>query len=311
MLRKLSILIGLGAMAIIGIAGSATAQDAKPAPAGCFGALMEDGTGDAGLQGIPAPLLGDNMDIKGGWFRWITGKDGKPQLVADVHVANLDTAVTPGWNAHTWWVRYMVGETTHFVVAQLNSDGSWAWHQGTDASDGYSIEGATTGRVFEGADGIIEIDIKQRVAGKTLSSAHITSRPAMTQGGQPILSPSSDRAPDSGGADDWEANPCDPPAAPTGPDAPAPAALDVTARKAKLAGKTVKVALSGNASKLTGKLMKGSKTVAKGKLPKLAGKATMKLKGSKKLKKGSYTLALTGTNGDGAAARKSLPVKAR
>lgn len=305
MLRRLVLLAALAALVVVVTGTNAGAQDARPAASGCFGALITDDAGDQ------APF-GTNMDLKGGWFRFTKGKDGKPQLVADIQVANLDKAVTPGWNAHTWWVRFRVGDATQFVVGQLNSDGTWAYHYGADGSDGYAIEGASTGRVYEGADGIIEIDVKQKVAGKTLGQPHITSRPAMTLSGQPFLTPSSDRAPDSGGAEDWDAIPCDPVAtAPTTPPVTTPATLDVTAGKAKLKGKTVSVALSGSATKLSARLLRGSRTVAKGRLASLAGKATLKLKASKKIKKGVYKLALAGTTSGGAKASKTLSVRVK
>jgi hypothetical protein len=235
--------------------------------------------------------------------------------VADIQVANLDKAVAQGFNAHTWWVRFQVGEQTQFVIGQLNSDGSWAFHHGSDGEDGYLIEGPTTGRVFEGPDGIIEVDVKQRVAGKTLSAPHITARPAVTQGGQPILTPSADRAPDSGGGDDWEAAPCaapalgQPPTTPAAPPAAAP--LDVTAGRAKASGKTISVALTGEATRLTARLAKGTKTVAKGKLAKLAGRATLKLKSSRKVKKGAYTLTLTGVTATGQTSTRAYSVRVR
>jgi hypothetical protein len=307
--RKLAVLASAAALAAAALTGSAGAQDAKPTPSGCFGGTITDDTGDQ------APF-GANMDVKGGWFRYITGKDGKPQLVADIQVANLEKSVTPGWNAHTWWVRFQLGEETQFVIGQLNSDGSWAFHYGADGEDGYAIAGPTTGRAFEGPDGIIEVDIKQKAAGKLLGAPHITARPAMTQGGQPILTPSADRAPDSGGGEDWEAKPCGAAAEVTPPPigggtAPAPAALDLAAGKAKLSGKTVSVALTGQATKVTGTLAKGSKTLARGKLAKVAGKATIRLRGSKKIKKGSYTLTLTGITSGGQSATKALAVKLR
>lgn len=305
MRRLISAAGGLTAALLISPVAPAAAQGEKPAPAGCFGGVMDDGTGDTSLNGAPFPGLPANLDVKKAWFRVLSPE----RAVVDIQVAELDKTVTSGWDAHGWWARYTIGDARMFVLAQVDSAGTWTFFTGSDGDDGYLIGAPTTGRTFEGPDGIIEIDLPDTAVGSKLSTPHVTARTHRTMDGQPIFSPSADRAPDgTGSGKDFDAQPCGP-VAPSGPAQAAPAALDVKAGSAKRSGKAVTVNLTGQATKLKGNLVKGGKTVAKGSLAKLAGKGRIKLTGPKSIAKGSYTLRLTGTDAAGRPASRSLKLK--
>jgi hypothetical protein len=157
-----------------------------------------------------------------------------------------------------------------------------------------------------------------------------------------------DRAPNEGSGKSWTIADCPPtgsaspgPTGATGPTGPAvigptgpsggppsgggpsqvvqPGKLNVKAKSAlgsaKKAAKKKKAFanLTGQATKITATLYKGSfakpKIYGKGKLARLSGKAKLKLKLSKKVKKGKYALTLIGTNPDGTRAEKSFKVK--
>ena len=77
--------------------------------------------------------------------------------------------------------------------------------------------------------------------------------------------------------------------------------------------KRATVKLTGSATKIDAILYKGNlakpKTYGKGKIAKVSGKAKLKLKITKKLKKGGYLLTLIGTNPDGQRAARTFKVK--
>jgi hypothetical protein len=106
-------------------------------------------------------------------------------------------------------------------------------------------------------------------------------------------------------------------ALPAGPPAPAqpqqPAGPQLTIRtrsaSARRASRGLKVGITSNQA-MTGiaaRLVKGEKTVAKGSLATLDGNGTVTVKG-KRLKRGRYTLIVTGTGPDGARATASAPL---
>ena len=160
--------------------------------------------------------------------------------------------------------------------------------------------------------------------------------PSPTRG----LSTAIDTAPDNGepgvGGKLWKVGPCPsdgsvpagstppppgtptaPPPNPTPPPAPAPAPkpgaqsqvsgplpVKVLTKRAKRLkkGKRLKIQLSSSEpiTKLAAQLRKGSKVVAKGKLARLSGKGTLKLKLTTKLGKGKYVLDIAGSDARGA-----------
>ena len=89
-----------------------------------------------------------------------------------------------------------------------------------------------------------------------------------------------------------------------------------TVNQKKNRRKGLKFKLTGNATRLKAVLKTGTnplkgKVVAAGKLSKVKRKGTLKLKIKSKLKKGKYTLYITGRNANGKAAEGALTVRVR
>jgi len=102
---------------------------------------------------------------------------------------------------------------------------------------------------------------------------------------------------------------------PGGGTAPPAAAPTVKLGAVKLKGKKAKLAVTvagGDVSAVKVRLLKGRKAVGSGKAAKLAvGKRSVALKLKRKLKKGSYTVRLTGTSASGSAVAATAKVRAR
>ena len=107
----------------------------------------------------------------------------------------------------------------------------------------------------------------------------------------------------------------DPPAAP----APAPQASALTVSLAKATAKRVKkgrtltlsLRSTETLSGVTVKLLKGRTVVAKGAAKQLAGSGAVKLRVGKALRKGTYTVAVTGTDASGAKRTATTSLKVR
>lgn len=301
------------ALLAVPTAAPVRAQDAKPSPtSGCTGLYLDDREGDQTPPFLPAPGAGpQNMDIKAAWVRYLPGE--KSPMRVNIQIADLDTEIAPGQAAHTYWFTWGPAESGMIVLAQLDSSGAWTYFQGTQSPDGFSIEGPTTGRVFPGPDGIVEIDIKQRVT-KFSGSMEVEARYAQTDGGQPILVYNADALLI---ADEWSTASCAaaPAPAPAGSPAPTASGLGVTlgATSAKARGKRVAVTLnsSGPVTGLRARLLRRRTSVASGRLARLEGKGKLRLSGRRALRRGTYTLAVTGTNAQGQKASVRLRLRLR
>lgn len=167
----LSALAGLLVL-LAGGTGPASAVDAaKPTP--CAGMLLTDLSGDATLSPL-LPIGSDssppNMDTTGLFFNYKADKDGKKVLTANVEVANLDTtvpAVTDSQGGVYYYVIYSYADAVKFVAAH-NTGSEIAYEYGTiDPFIGtYTTDGTTNGAFFEGAKGIVQIDVPEAVGGK-------------------------------------------------------------------------------------------------------------------------------------------------
>jgi hypothetical protein len=217
----------------------------------------------------------------------------------------------------------------------------------TDDQTAPRVGGATTGALFPGKGGIVQIEIPLKdigaTAGSQLKGLSIQVRQwaslpaAVPSTGLPLFSP----APiydDAAGKGAYTLGPCPAtpaPGAPGGPPAPAPsttttttapsgsspAALNVKVTVPKLAAKKLAKAkkftikLSGTASGLTAVVRKGAdrngKALASGKLATLKGSGKLTLKTKGKLKKGTYVLAITGKNAQGQPAEGAVKIKVR
>lgn len=320
---QLATAIATVALAGLAAAPAAFAQGPESVPAvpDCSGILIEDGTGDTGIQGAPI-AQGANNDIKAAWLRWDV-VDGEPAVTVNIQVADLNKTVPAGADNVRWYFYYPgAGGETQSVLAEL-AGGNFTFHYGHVGADGNAIDGTTTGRAIEGPNGILQIQFPSaRVElGARISDAYVQTQPLFG-----VILPTTDRAPNSGAAQkSYVMQPCPGatpaapavPVAPVTPGAPAKPAntslpVKLAASKAKPKGRTMAVKLSSaeRCASITAKLTKGRTSYGTGKLSSLDGKGTLRLKLAKrKLRKGTYTLTLSGTDSSGAKLKRSLRLR--
>ena len=341
--------IGVLAFAAAAVAvGGAGAQDPAPQP-GCTGIQFEDPAGDAvaspqGL-GIPGAKAPDSYDVTGGFFRVDDGK-----TTANLRIANLDATNAPGADGARYYVFFTMGDVDNWVRATRTGD-EVVYEFGR--SDGTSLvtDGNTTGKMFNGKDGIVQIVVPAalKATGKTLTNTGGESRAISAEAGTLYWT---DIAPDDantgkpftvapcadagGGTPPAPTDPGQTTPPPSSPPPPSkqpesnqpgtpppttagPAALDVRVsagkQSARKIGKrkrmTLKVSSSKGVTGLVATLKRGAKTAGSGKLAKVGGSAKLTIKVKRKLKPGSYTLSLSGTNADGQRAAGVVNLRIR
>lgn len=300
----------------------ATAQ-APPGP-GCFGYLFKDKAGDAtrahpAFSGEAAP---ENLDLIEGW---LDVKGGASSVF--IRVKNLDTTIPNGATAVTWQANYLgKSGVAAWVRAMTDFTGLVTYDHGgiqdTPAIPFNVRAGGTTGAFTEGPNGVVQIDFPESVEPKgqqlktfTIAASEAVqvlpgAAPTPVKGGSLYEDDAASGGKTTftiGGACPAEA-PAPPspaetprPAAPAAAERPLPVRVTTTrfkARKVKK-GLTLKLKASEPIMQLGAQLKKGRKVVARGKLARLNGKGTLKLK-AKRLKKGRYVLDLVGTDAVGA-----------
>jgi hypothetical protein len=296
----------------------AHAQDAaKPTP--CAGMSFTDPKGDTSLSvsvldtGVPAP---DNHDITGGFFNYLPDESGTPILTANIQVANLTKDVMELATGVSWYFFWDGSDgETYWVAGRVSAAGETAFDYGIVGAGSLETQGETRGKLFEGPDGIIQINVPQRQTkaadGARLATTNASSRATFEI---PVTGisfiPTTDDAPDSGIGKTYTVAQCPTAsgAAPTpGVTAPTSTTLPVKlvtsstkASKGKK-GKTLslKVQSTEEVKNLSGALKKGSTSYGSGKLATLNGNGTLKIKLKKALKKGSYKLSASGTTAGG------------
>jgi len=185
-----------GALAVI---GPAPALAAEPMP--CRGVSFTDAA-DA------AP----NRDIRAGWFSIADGR-----LTANLRLAQVDQELEIGKQSATFTMYYGArrpdGSRSKPHYAEATTDGErWSFEYGEDS--GGPRQGATTGSVQTGRDGVIEIVIPSVHAtlGDTLVAAHARSfaRELFSfTGGQTDFAPDGEDPQRGGGyGADFLAEPC-------------------------------------------------------------------------------------------------------
>lgn len=324
--------------AAITVAPAGAQSGAALAP-GCFGLLFKDKAGDASrthpsFAGTAAP---DNLDITEGW---VDVKGGKSSIF--MRVKNLDKTVPNGATAVIWQANY-VGKagTAVWVRAVTDFTGLVTYDHGglqdTPVIPFNVRAGGTTGAFTAGPDGVVQIDFPETVEpkGQVLKTFGITASEAVQviPGAAPTpvkggLLYEADNA--SGGKGTFTIGaecPAEAPAAPaetpgdpgtpgepSGQSADRPLPVTVKSRtfKAKQVkkGMTLKLASSEPITQLGAQLKKGKKVFGKGKLARLDGNGTLKLK-AKRLKKGSYVLDLVGSDSTGARRFTAAKIKVR
>jgi hypothetical protein len=312
---------------VAALAVPAVAAPDKPAP--CDGKyLVNDPAGDQQFseEGVGLFATPENTDVLG-YFYSVDGD----KVAANIVVSNLDTTPMSGAQATRYRAYLTTGGVIHYVQALVSSSGATYTYGEDFAGVSYTNDGDTTGTLFEGKNGIVQIVVPPDIGGKVGTALGATSATAgelMAPVPEEIMLPpfylQGDTAPDAA-ADGPTAHPA-PCAAveaggptsggtgQTGTTTTPTISVKATAVSAKKASKKKSVTFTLSSSEaltsVTAKLKKGSTVVASGKLASLSDSAPIKLKlKQKKLKKGTYTLSVTGKSSSGAAVKATLKVK--
>jgi hypothetical protein len=297
MLKKpLTTSLATVAVLAFGAAPALAVDDTKPTP--CAGVLVADPAGDQG-SGALAIGAGENQDITGIFF---TKRNGITSV--NLEISNLSKDVPATALAGIDWLVYFTdGEEVGFVRATTSgSDVAYEFGH-DDPTQGLTPDGTTAGAFFEGAKGVIQMDLPDKYADKELKNVWAAS--AMNQ---IVVVAYADSAPDAQEGPSVTPQACDAgapaaggvlPGATTGPTTlpasfPASAGSAKKAQKAKRLRFKIRAAQEITGLKLVLKDSKGKKTFASGSVSKANGVTTVTLKPKAKLKKGLYLLQATG-----------------
>jgi hypothetical protein len=342
-LRPLTLAALVAASALVVTSGpTSAADDAKPTPCGTELAF-KDPANDQGADQIPVVATTPSTEILNGFLRYVPSK-GAEALTFNTVVKSLKAEVPSGATSLSWNSYYRTpDDTLHFVRAITDFTGGTVFEYGTFTPNptgqvltGVSLyEGATTGKLYEGDNGVVSIVIPADLApaGTKLTTLYTstgqgrtlpTAFPGYSRGLSTVLDTAPDTAPTTGGtftvAPCTEVTPVTPAGGvagtPTGSTTTLPVTLvtkSAKAAKKKSKSKTLSLKLKSSEAitSLAAQLLKGKKVVGTGKLAKLSGTATLKLKLKSKLKKGSYTLNLVGNRASGERATAAFKLKAK
>jgi hypothetical protein len=324
-LRPTVAAIALGAAALGVSAPARAVDDTKPAPA-CYGMAFTDKKGDTASQAPGAQPGGrENLDLLGGFYKYDATK-GDDATTFNIQIANLSTDIPQGATAVSWYISYGSEAGDPWLRAVTDFTGVVSYETGHYEIVGPQTQsvrdGSTNGAFFEGPDGVIQIVYPKDGPGKpgtTLKTAGVTAYEA-----RQVL-PAASPTPAKGGLL-YEVDlattkgtytvgaPC-PAAAPAAPapstaapspggqplnngTQPLPVKLLTTGAKAKKTLK-LKVKAGEKVTKFGLQIRKGKKVFGKATKAVLSGTATLKVK-TRKLKRGTYTVDLVGTDGSGA-----------
>lgn len=243
----------------------------RPAP-GCAGINFEDPRGDVGNPGL---------DIVSGFLTHDAGG-----VSANFVVANLDRRVDDAGMAEEYFVAgWTAGDRHGRAEAHLLADGT--------------VEGA---RFFEGENGVVQMPLAGVAPGtpiKLWAYSGADREPVTAPG--PVYAAAyllGEKAEEIEGREQAAACAAPAPAAPAAePPAPSRAApapsLELLAARA--AGRRIRVTLrSSGARDVRARLLRGRRVVAAGRLDRLQGTATLTLVARRALRRGAYTLRISG-----------------
>jgi hypothetical protein len=176
-MRSARISLSLAALVAGVAAAPAHAVDAVT-PAPCAGVLLEDAAGDQSMSpdgffgtGAGATKAPDNADITNAFFNYRAGKDGKKVLTANIQVTKLDKSIpSPQYSTGglAWYAYYTFKGESRFVRAHNQTGDEVTYGYGVIDNDTgvFTTEGETQGAFFEGANGVVQIDMPAEAGGK-------------------------------------------------------------------------------------------------------------------------------------------------
>ena len=296
---------------------SAPAPAADPRPEPCDGKFeIKDAAGDQGFkeQGATVVPMPSSTDVVGVFHR----VDGD-KVTANIVIDDMSTTPPAGFTGVRYRSYLTVNGTIRYVQA-LVSSGGVAYTYGSDfAGVSYTEDGATSGAIFPGKNGVVQIVIPADAGGKvgtklsaTSASVGAISLPVPPEVQLPPFYLQADTAPD-GAADGPTVTPA-PCAATSTPAGTGSAAVTLKLKSGKQSAKkanakhsaTVALKSSAALTDVVAKLKRGTTTIGTGKVAKLSGttKVAIKLKG--KVKKGAYKLVVAAKRADGSKFKATL-----
>lgn len=338
--RILTAIIAAGLLAIP--VGDARAQGAPPAP-GCYGSFATDPAGDSANALEPSQTGSPSSDLIGAFNTYDAAAH---KGFVNIQVDNLTAGeVDPPYVGISWEYQFSTAAGARFVRAYQDIAGvvrySWGEPRAiTDDQTAPRVSGATTGALFPGKGGIVQIELPLGEAdfgakpGTQLKSQALEVRqwislPASVPStGLPLFSPAPvyDTATGKGA---FTFGPCPAPAAPAAPVTPtaptAPAApqagtFDVKVTIPKLRARSLArrkrftVKLRGTGSNLVlvvRKSLTRGRNLATGRLKRLKGSRKVTLRTRGRLKKGTYYLLMSGKNAAGQPAEGGVRFRVR
>jgi hypothetical protein len=323
---------------------SPAADDTKPTPCADQLAYKDPASDRVADEAVIDST--DSSEILRGFLRYDPAR-GPDALTFNVVVRDLKAEVPSGATTLSWVSYYRTpDDVLHFVRAITDFTGATVYEFGNFTPNptgvgltGVSLyEGDTTGKMFEGPEGVIQIVIPGAHApvgtklttlytsatqGRTLPTAF---PPQVSRGVSSVIDTAPDDAPETAPGT-FTVGPCtEAPATTTTPGSgtagqtttSATLPVKLVTKSAKVAKKksksktlSLKLKSSEEITKIGAQLVKGKKVVGTGKLAKLNGTGTLKIKLKSKLKKGSYTLNLVGNRASGERATVAFKLKAK
>jgi hypothetical protein len=290
----------LAAAAVALAAAPAVAQDPVKPVVGCAGEAFTDPRGDEvadplglGFGGGPAP----NLDVTGGFFR----TDGDV-VTANIRIADLSTGAPGFAEGVGWFMFYIAGGALRFVAAETGRGEEVTYAYGTlDRSNGlFTNDGATTGRLFGGPDGIVQIEVPPAAGatpGATLGMPYAEADVRTFL----VISPA-DQAPDDLRGANYTVGACSESGGQALPPAVLPVRAPAVLGSAKQANRTRRLAFRVRSSArvtsvrfvLRPRSGRG-RALATGRLRRLNGAATLRMRVLRPLRRGTYALKAVGT----------------
>jgi hypothetical protein len=303
------------ASAVVALAGAlaavpAAAQTARPEP-GCAG-LNADSRGDAAYP---------SLDLTGFWFT-----HGAGRTTANLRIADLDRTIPLGATGVSWYVMWDHGGTRRFVKAsiELGIFDDPVFHFGHMTDGPRQSLGETTGDFIEGDQGVISIAIPGDIGGAPASRLSTPLADTSTTLGVPgaisalqVVDEAGGRAYTVGACENAPSVPPVTAAPAQSPSQPPPApAREIAAGRldaavlwrpamARKVRRSVTVTLEskGGVRGIDAALFRGpvsrNVVVARGRVASVNRQGRLRLKVTRKLRKGTHTLQLIGRNAGG------------
>jgi hypothetical protein len=170
--------IALVAAAMCVYTTPALAADPLPQP-GCQGLAFEDPDADQANTLVPAQFTTPSTEMTGGFLLY---DPVKQKTTFNIVVKDLQATVPAGFMSIAWQANLTTPDGTNaFIRALLDATGSLIYEWGApDATLPVTrnvVQGTTTGKLFPGANGVVQLDVPATLApaGATLSNVSGTT----------------------------------------------------------------------------------------------------------------------------------------